>query len=348
MGTEPNWASAIKQRVRRHVRRLASPRPIVLMYHRIARQEVDPWELSVAPDNFARHLEILRTSKLPIVPLGAAADAWSDSRSLSKSVAITFDDGYVDNFLQAQPLLAQYDAPATWFVTSGYVGSSGEFWWDVLERVFLSTPRLPSHLQLDVPGDVRNWSLGAVADWSEQDITAFGQWRPFSPPPTARHAIHDELWKMLVDMPPEPRDRLLDQLLGWAGLGLGAREGRRPVSAEELQQADRGGHFEIGAHGISHRSLAAMLPDEQQKEFRDSKTSLEAIVGHRIRGFSYPQGRTIGAVEADLCNAGYTYACLSERRSVSRRQSPYRIPRVVVPNLGAGGFRWILGQFGLI
>jgi peptidoglycan/xylan/chitin deacetylase (PgdA/CDA1 family) len=50
---------------------------------------------------------------------------------------ITFDDGYVDNFLFALPLLEKYKVPATIFVTTDYIGKDRELWWDELEKKFL-------------------------------------------------------------------------------------------------------------------------------------------------------------------------------------------------------------------
>lgn len=48
----------------------------------------------------------------------------------ANAVAITFDDGYRDNRTIAAPLLKQYDMPATFFVTSDYIGTDRVFPWD--------------------------------------------------------------------------------------------------------------------------------------------------------------------------------------------------------------------------
>ena len=54
-----------------------------------------------------------------------------------RTVIITFDDGYADNFHTALPLLQEADCPATVFVTAGKIGAERDFWWDELERVIL-------------------------------------------------------------------------------------------------------------------------------------------------------------------------------------------------------------------
>ena len=98
------------------------------MYHRVAESSADPLELCVAPSRFAEHLAVLE-SVGEIVPL---RELLSERRGSGLSCALTFDDGYADNALEAAPLLAQHDAHATVFVVSGAVGSSRAFWWDRL------------------------------------------------------------------------------------------------------------------------------------------------------------------------------------------------------------------------
>ncbi len=46
------------------------------------------------------------------------------------TVVITFDDGYKDNLINAVPILEKYRIPATFFITSGYVGTNKLFPWD--------------------------------------------------------------------------------------------------------------------------------------------------------------------------------------------------------------------------
>lgn len=107
-------------------------RSLVLMYHRVASVRPDPWSLCVSPDHFAEHLQVLQNHhRVRLDQLSPGG--WSIRPQLS--VAITFDDGYADNLRDAAPLLDRYDTPATFFVTTGYVGAGQEFWWDELERI---------------------------------------------------------------------------------------------------------------------------------------------------------------------------------------------------------------------
>ena len=96
----------------------AAPRVMVLCYHSIS---AAPYA-SASPEVFEQHLRWL-TGRCRIVRFG---DLWNTSRSVDAGgreaiVALTFDDGYADNFEHAFPLLARYAVPATFFVTAGWL-----------------------------------------------------------------------------------------------------------------------------------------------------------------------------------------------------------------------------------
>jgi peptidoglycan/xylan/chitin deacetylase (PgdA/CDA1 family) len=102
------------------------------MYHSISRGRPDPWSLCVAPELFAEQAQLLR-DRYRVLSLAELREALTEGRPLSRAVVLTFDDGYRDNLLVAKPVLEKHDLAATVFVTTGYVGSGRDFWWDELE-----------------------------------------------------------------------------------------------------------------------------------------------------------------------------------------------------------------------
>ena len=139
-------------RLPRAVRRLRdrfAPEGLILLYHRVADAGSDPWSLCVTPRHFAEHLEVLRKYSDPMRLQHLAQGLYRRQRA-GRPVAITFDDGYADNLQNAKPLLERYDIPATVFVTTGYIGSEREFWWDELERLLLQPGTVPEKHHLSV------------------------------------------------------------------------------------------------------------------------------------------------------------------------------------------------------
>jgi peptidoglycan/xylan/chitin deacetylase (PgdA/CDA1 family) len=105
--------------------------PLVLLYHRIARLERDPWGIAVTPERFEAHLRVLKLFFRP-VPLLTLLEAARAGRG-KRMVSITFDDGYAD-LIDAERLLAKHRVPATMFVSSGPVVDGTGFWWDAIDR----------------------------------------------------------------------------------------------------------------------------------------------------------------------------------------------------------------------
>jgi peptidoglycan/xylan/chitin deacetylase (PgdA/CDA1 family) len=87
---------------------------VILCYHSV--HDHLPYA-SVTPEGFSRHLEWLG-AHCEVVPLAAIRSRRAGARPI---VALTFDDGYQDNFSHALPLLSQHGMQATFFVTAGLV-----------------------------------------------------------------------------------------------------------------------------------------------------------------------------------------------------------------------------------
>ena len=330
------------RRIARRVTNLFVPRPIILLYHRITELPSDPQLLCVAPQHFRQHLEVLRKKGYPI-HLQQITQSLRDGKSLLPGVVVTFDDGYADNLYNARPLLKRYDVPATVFVTAGYVGSNREFWYDDLERIFLSPGPLPEVLRLSVEGKPYQWELGPADDYDNETYQSFRDWNVSRKEnPTMRHLIYRSIFEILRPLPDARRQNTLDYLRQWAGVNTIQRPTHRTLSADELVRLANGGLIEIGAHTVSHPVLATMPLDLQKEEISHSKTRLEKILGRRVSSFAYPFGgrshytdETVAAVR----EFGFESACSSFAGIVCRGTDRWQLPRFLVRD-------WDGEQFG--
>ena len=129
------FISRMRDAIRTH-----QPRPVILMYHRVAFVQHDPWGLAVDPERFEEQIAYAKQHRSPM-----SVDEFVErlrSKTLpANALAVTFDDGYSDNLHQAEPLLRHAGIPAAIFVVSGALRRDREFWWDELDRiVFESGP----------------------------------------------------------------------------------------------------------------------------------------------------------------------------------------------------------------
>lgn len=340
------------RKIRRVVRRLSNrlrPGVLILVYHRVADLASDPYLLGITPEHFAEHLEVLR-QYASVMRLQDLNQALQQGTLPHRAVVVTFDDGYLDNLQNAKPLLERYNIPATVFVTSGFIGRNREFWWDELDRLLLQPGTLPEFLQLTIEGCDYHWSLGDAAQYSQAEQQRDRAWHVYQDhDPTLRHAAFRALHQLLNERSIEQRWQILDQIATWANVELAARPTHRILNADEVQQLAADGLIEVGAHTRSHPVLSALPTVLQQHEIQQSKTDLEAILGHSVTSFAYPHGSRSDYTDQTVAIAqatGFTCACSNFAEMVWSDCDRFQLPRVLVYDWDKAMFaqqlkRWI-------
>lgn len=309
----------------RHLR----PGAAILMYHRIARAPVDPWNLCVSPTHFAEQLSMLRRYGT-VLPLRTLVRRAREGNLPRRAVAITFDDGYADNLLHALPLLEAYDLPATFFLTAGPISEGELFWWDLLERIFLHPGPLPRQLQIRIREEQFSWSLGAEAHFSCLAAKHHRDWNAEQPPTLLRQRIFLTLWERLVHLPDEVRRDRIEELRSWAGRGRTKDTGHRLLTREELRTLAASSQTEIGAHTLTHPMLDLLPAADQYREVVEGKRRLEALVGQSVHTLSYPHGRYDETTKTIVRDAGFEAACTTIGDRVPRQPDLLTLPRLHV------------------
>lgn len=102
----------------------------ILMYHGV--NDTEGSTLFVSPRNFERQMRFLHDDGYNVISFDALVKGISEKKVFPpKTVVITFDDGYVDNYVNAFPVLARYKMPAIIFIATAYVSKEeGYLTWD--------------------------------------------------------------------------------------------------------------------------------------------------------------------------------------------------------------------------
>ena len=122
---------------------LLGERGVIVAFHRID-DRYPTNSLSYSLRGFRDLCRLFRTH-FDVVPLPELLDALDRGDSMSARLAITFDDGYLDNHRTAAPILEEFRLPATFFVTTGFIGTRHQAWWDVeagIESEWMDWPDL--------------------------------------------------------------------------------------------------------------------------------------------------------------------------------------------------------------
>ncbi|HEX5923700.1 MAG TPA: polysaccharide deacetylase family protein [Baekduia sp.] len=295
----------------------------ILLYHRVADIGPDPLGLAVTPEHFAQQLKALAAGWTP-----APLEAVIAGEAGPHAVAITFDDGYHDNLVNALPALVGASIPATLFASTSHIATGVGYWWDGVEAA-LADADARDILTLDLPEGARAWAPRI------QDERA-----------AVRAHIHAAL---------RTRDRAtiagaLAQLQAWAGQDGATQppDRDRPLTPDELVTLATAGPFTVQAHGRTHLSLAHTPAPVRAGELTGSADDLASWLGEsrRPKIFSYPFG--VPGVDVDTATkaaaraAGYTHATINAPGLVGATTDRYAVPRLAVPDVGGSAFaQWL-------
>jgi len=325
----------IRSRIRSVVYRIRppKPKPLILTYHRIAHEPVDYLRLAVSPGNFGDQLDILRRTRRPR-PLDQFVSELTAGTLPSNAVALTFDDGYVDNLLAGKPRLETADVPATVFLITGYIDDPDRLWWDELTKLLL-LGKGPQSFELEIRRESLWLDFGSEPPARENGMTRASLL-------TKRHEAIWALRQALRKLGEEERRRVMARLRSIFAWDSQSNAVVRAMTSHEVRTLVRDGLVTIGAHTVTHPVLPGLEADTCDREILESKSSCESLVGARITSFAYPYGdfdvRSREAVRA----AGFAFACSTRPQVASATSDIFALPRIHVPDVDGDAFAKIL------
>jgi len=294
------------------------------MYHRVAVARHDPWGLAVDPERFEEQIAYVKQHRTPM-SMDELVDRLRSKTLPANAVAVTFDDGYRDNLVNAKPVLARHGVPATLFLATGFIDQNTPFWWDELATMILASTQAIRDQQV--------WLGETVTlDWGEaerSDVT--GEWRISDETRTARQNAYLAIWRKLQRVTAEDRDAAMNALRHHLGTALDPLG--KPMSSDEIRSLLSGGLVELGAHTVTHPALSFLSRLESRREIEGSGHRCRELATKSVNGFAYPYGDMNLEVRSDVARLGFSWACSTEGCFVEgQRPDMYALPRIAVPN----------------
>lgn len=277
---------------------LASGSVNIIAYHRvvadIAKAEREAiYGLVVSAAAFRRHCELLHRT-FDVVSLETAMHFLDGERKVRRPLAvITFDDGYLDFYEEAFPILNQLGLPATVFLPTNFIGKNkplahDRIFWLVKQAkensVYIKSALIRAGVRTDLASEFSgNRNLLKLTD--------------------AIVYLPNELReKVILELENELGDKFADypheyQLLDWDMIREMARKG-----------------INFGGHTANHVVLP--LEDEAalETEIVASKKELERQLGNKVVSFAYPNGEYNARLRRLIAQAGYKVAVTTEKR----------------------------------
>lgn len=117
----------------------------ILMYHHIDGRAAE-WKLSVAPEQFEKQMKFLKEHNYQVMSLKTyIGKIKSGEKVRHKTVVLTFDDGYDNNYTEAYPVLKKYGFPATIFIQVDGIGRDGYMTEDQIRELIENGIEIGSH-----------------------------------------------------------------------------------------------------------------------------------------------------------------------------------------------------------
>ncbi len=107
----------------------------VLAYHSFDTNRFPQNKLAIDSELFSRQMGWLKAGHYELIPLSECAQAKGVSGFFDKKVALTFDDGYLDNYACAYATLRHLGFPGTFFVTPETIGDKGFMTWQMVSEM---------------------------------------------------------------------------------------------------------------------------------------------------------------------------------------------------------------------
>lgn len=299
-------------------------RAVILTYHRVLPEAaftgggIQPG-MYVDTEVFEQHMLFLK-QHFQVISLSDLLRRWH-AREWNDSVryaVITFDDGWLDNYQHAYPILRTLQLPATIFLPTDFVGTDEWFW-----------PDKVSFLMNEITGTngmsaSAAHMMEAFLNIDERRIRAGGVWG------STRQEFVDDVIERCKIMEAKRIYEFVESLS--RALNISFPRERVVVNWDEVSTMSRD-QISFGSHSASHRILTGLCPDEIRTELEGSQSVLKSKCSNYVPVFCYPNGNTSSQIQMLVKECGYQ-AAMGVRSGVENRapENMFDLRRISIHN----------------
>ena len=246
-----------------------------------------------------------------ILPLNVLIDLLKKKDDVTGKIAITFDDGYRDNYEHAYPILREHEVPATIYLLASIFNNDNILlWWLQLEETISSAKECNirfKFMNTEYTGTLKN-------DESKKKFFM-------------------KISRLLIKSEPAKQRDLLIALTEAAGLVELSDHRDYLLFLEMIMEMKDSGLISFGSHTFSHCALNILSKSDLKRDVLESKRVIESYLGDTITSFSFPYGKSLfinKRVLRIVKKAGYLYAVTGIPGGLVSRSghNTYLLPRI--------------------
>lgn len=307
-----NYSIIFGNRVKKNFRRLASwgyylsgvyktcnrGKILILMYHRVLKDcdetisYIQPG-MYVVESVFEKQMDLLNMH-YQVISLKELLVLWKEGGidNDKRYCIVTFDDGWLDNYLNAYPILMKYNIPATIFLATSLIGTNNWFWPEKLTYLMLNSNKNI----LDILCRLGN-SKKVVGDVLSSAIKEKGNHE--------RRELIDVIIEKLKSFSEEEIDGALNRIYKLLDLSVPGK--RMLLDWDEITEMSKNG-ISFGSHTCTHKILTTLTLQEVNTELAESKRVLKERKVNFVPVFCYPNGSYNQEIQKSVKDFGYEAA----------------------------------------
>jgi peptidoglycan/xylan/chitin deacetylase (PgdA/CDA1 family) len=285
----------------------------ILMYHRVV-ESPDATQIFIQPgmyvhcNTFQQHMRYVH-QHFNVISLAELVNRLESGKKVGGCCAITFDDGWQDNFTNAFPVLQRLGLPATIFLATDYMGSNRLFWPETISYYL-------RHPDFNARASKHPALIQLFAAWVEQKDKR----------EKSENVILDDAIARLKTLAPSTRERIIDFLQSF--LGPVPPQERLLLKWEQIRKMHSSGIVDFGSHTAGHVILTQVPLAHARDEIRKSRTEIEHQIGTPPSFFAYPNGNYTQALISELKSLGFVGAVTTRRGRVGSATPMHEMPRI--------------------
>lgn len=288
----------------------------IWMLHRVCNQASKAFDpnahLAVSPEFLDSAIFRFKQRGYRFVSLDHLVDVLkSDEANVERLIAVTLDDGYRDNLLNAVPVFARHEVPYTIYVAPGMVEGTHTLWWEDLEHVVAANRKIAVRIN----GEAVNLDTET---------------------PHEKRKVFADLVRMLTEVLAEDEQReFIDRLCRVHGHDATGYVRSQIMGWDELKSISASEAGTIGAHTVGHYAIARVSEARAREEMKQGRAILENRLGQSVDHFAFPYGGDLAVSERDVRMAGelgFKSAVTTQYGVLEHNKMPnlHALPRVSV------------------
>ena len=227
------------------------------------------YHLSVSPKFLDRMISNLKNKGVEFITMDEVATRLEDPERFADAppfAAVTLDDGYRDNLINAVPVFHKHDVPFLIYIAPGLIEGETTLWWEDLERII----RQRDNIHVDFP-------YGRV----EFDTRSNMQ---------KRKVYNDLVDHLLLEIDEETQRKIVSDLSAYYHIEASRHVAEQIMNWDDIHQLSKDPLCGIGAHTIGHFALAKLDENKALFEMEQCAQIIKAEIGVQPEHFAYPYG----------------------------------------------------------